>query len=85
MDSLPKALREVVSASYRLGTADAFLSLVPWCGVGLALCVFLHNIQEPQAESSAAPPAVTQPESAHASGEGLRSDSNAILSQLTSS
>jgi hypothetical protein len=51
LNDLPNGLRNIVTEAYKLGTSDAFLSLVPWCGVGLILCAFLHNIQDPQHEA----------------------------------
>lgn len=50
LNDLPNGLRSVVTEAYKLGTSDAFLSLVPWCGVGLVLCAFLRDIQDPQRE-----------------------------------
>lgn len=50
LDNLPANLRHVVTDAYKLGTSDAFLSLVPWCCVGLGLCWFLKNIHEPPSQ-----------------------------------
>ncbi|KAF8312005.1 MFS general substrate transporter [Clavulina sp. PMI_390] len=50
--TLQPALQKVVVDAYRAGTRDAFLSLVPWCGVGFLLCWFLGDIQEPSTAST---------------------------------
>jgi len=51
LNDLPNGLRNIVIEAYKSGTSDAFLSLVPWCGVGLVLCAFLHDIRDPRQET----------------------------------
>jgi len=56
LNDLPIGLRNIVTEAYKWGTSNAFLSLVPWCGVGLVLCAFLHDIQDPRQETETSHP-----------------------------
>lgn len=52
LDALPPQLKEVVATAYKNGTADAFMSLLPWCLLAFGLCLVLKNITEPVVEEN---------------------------------
>jgi len=50
INSLSPALQQHVKDAFRVGTQYAFISLIPWCGIAVFLCLFLSKIPDSDRE-----------------------------------